>query len=251
MAQNIDWKRDFFPSFSKRDPQPKIFADTYIPGVEMDVDGYMIGDRIEIGACHEYVESFEDDVFLKGTNVSPPRFWSEAFQKELKEYLSSVFRLFGINREGLVFHVELKYQQEKRQFEIIEINPRIPGAYLHESVYHQTGVRIEAIQTQLSRSQFDPSLQKSLPSLRWNGTYAGSLHMYHTQSGKLKAIHGIDEALRIDGVKKFVPRYTAGATIPKFQGEVYSGFLVASGASRQDVLATMNRARQTIQFEFE
>lgn len=248
-AAAVDWERDFFPRMSPRDPEPTLFAEPYIEGVEFTADGYVLNERIELGSVHEYYESLEDEVFLKGINVSPPRFWEGDFPSQLKAYLMDVFRLLGLAEEGLTFHAELKYNQITQRFEVIEINPRSPGAYLHDSLEHQTGVDIYTIQARLSVASRPVEREEEFPSLRWNGTYAGSLHMYHSNSGVLKAAHGYDEVKALPGVQRLVPRYAVGDKIPAHAGEVYAAFVVVTGNSREDVVDTMQQARARLRFE--
>ncbi|WDD90664.1 ATP-grasp domain-containing protein (plasmid) [Burkholderia sp. FERM BP-3421] len=77
---------------------------------------------------------------LESMSITPPTSLPEATLREGADFVCACLAQLGL-RQG-AFHVEMKYWQARRRWEIIEVNPRMGGSLIHASTERATGVSL-------------------------------------------------------------------------------------------------------------
>ncbi|MBM3115194.1 ATP-grasp domain-containing protein [Jeongeupia naejangsanensis] len=118
--------------FAEQDP---FIIEDYIAGTEYSFEILVEGGRLFIVAIHEKTEvSFEKMTTLENACVSPPVSLTAADIDAGRAWLDAVFQLLDI-RTGC-FHLEAKFNGKR--WELIEVNPRVGGSLISQSVEHLT-----------------------------------------------------------------------------------------------------------------
>ena len=118
--------------FAAHDP---FIIEDYIHGNEFSFEILVEDGSNHIVAIHEKSEvSQEKMTTLENACVCPPISLTAGDVSKASHWLDEVFLLLNINSG--CFHVEAKY--DNGQWEIIEINPRVGGSFISQSVEHFT-----------------------------------------------------------------------------------------------------------------
>ncbi len=113
----------------------ELVAETFFDGRELSVEMFRQGGRTLLSVEHEKtVLDFTDETVLERGFVSPPVTLSAAQVRAAKALADSALGALELD-EGC-YHVEVRVDAEDR-CEIIEVNPRVGGGYLFESVRQQ------------------------------------------------------------------------------------------------------------------
>ncbi|MER5252686.1 ATP-grasp domain-containing protein [Streptomyces sp. NPDC002855] len=116
-------------------------VEEYVEGPEFSFETFVLDGRIHHLCVHEKarVERLERTI-LEGMSVSPPVSLDNELVLEGAGHVTRC--LAELERHGLTdgaFHVEVKYWESKKRWEIIEINPRMGGSLINASVQTVTG----------------------------------------------------------------------------------------------------------------
>ncbi|RLU80830.1 carboxylate--amine ligase [Streptomyces griseocarneus] len=116
-------------------------VEEYVEGPEFSFETFVLDGRVHHLAVHEKarVEHLERTV-LEGMSVSPPASLGRELVLEGAEHVTRC--LAALAEHGMVagaFHIEAKYWESKKRWEIIEINPRVGGSLIDVSVQTVTG----------------------------------------------------------------------------------------------------------------
>ncbi|MEV7602222.1 ATP-grasp domain-containing protein [Kitasatospora sp. NPDC089797] len=117
-------------------------VEEYVEGPEFSFETFMLDGRVHHLCVHEKarVERLERTT-LEGMSVSPPVSLDRELLLEGAEFVTSC--LASLAGHGLTtgpFHIEVKYWEAKRRWEIIEINTRMGGSLIDPSVRSITGL---------------------------------------------------------------------------------------------------------------
>lgn len=108
----------------------------YIEGTEYSFEIIAIDGKPHIMAIHEKVDVVEkDNTVHECACVSPPMSLNQSEIKQSIEWINTIFKKLELSWG--CFHVEAKCHNQ--HWEIIEINPRVGGAYISHSVGLLTG----------------------------------------------------------------------------------------------------------------
>ncbi len=116
------------------------FAEEYIEGPEFSYEIVAAG-RPRVICVHEKarVERLPRTT-LESMSISPPISLSTETLREGERFVSECLIRMGLTQGA--FHVEMKYWEAKRRWEIIEINPRMGGSLINASTERATGASI-------------------------------------------------------------------------------------------------------------
>ncbi|MGW1463190.1 ATP-grasp domain-containing protein [Streptomyces sp. NPDC002308] len=119
-------------------------AEEYVDGPEFSFETFVLDGRIHHLCVHEKarVERLERTT-LEGMSVSPPVSLGRELVLEGAEHVTRC--LTALAESGLTagaFHIEAKYWESRKRWEIIEINPRMGGSLINESVRTVTGLSV-------------------------------------------------------------------------------------------------------------
>ena len=129
-----EWKSDlvFKAIFADNDP---FMVEDYITGTEVSFEVVFAGQQAFILAVHEKIEvNSKTTTTLESACVCPPLSINETNLFIGAEWLKKVLKALDINAG--CFHIEAKTHEGN--WEIIEINPRIGGALISDSVKYFT-----------------------------------------------------------------------------------------------------------------
>ncbi|WP_407286005.1 acetyl-CoA carboxylase biotin carboxylase subunit family protein [Streptomyces sp. BP-8] len=116
-------------------------VEEYVEGPEFSFETLVLDGRVHHLCVHEKarVERLERTT-LEGMSVSPPATIGRELVLEGADFVTRCFA--ALEEHGLTggaFHVEVKYWESKKRWEIIEINPRMGGSLIDASVQTVTG----------------------------------------------------------------------------------------------------------------
>ncbi|MEL6115180.1 ATP-grasp domain-containing protein [Photobacterium sp. SP02] len=114
----------------------QFIAEDYIPGTEYCFEIINNSKNCHIIAIHEKLEVGElNGTTLENVSITPPVSLSKEQIKSANHWVSLIFASLELG-DGC-FHLEAKCSADS--WEIIEINPRIGGAFINESVANHSG----------------------------------------------------------------------------------------------------------------
>jgi len=133
LVASIQEDATYSSSFTK---DVDLIVEDFIGGTEYCLEMIVYQGHAYVVVVHEKVEieSISRLTTLENVSATPPVSLNSQQVQELSYWVKDVFRLFDI--EYGCFHVEAKL--DTTGWEIIEINPRVGGAYINESVEHVT-----------------------------------------------------------------------------------------------------------------
>ncbi|WJV50662.1 ATP-grasp domain-containing protein [Streptomyces flavofungini] len=116
-------------------------VEEYVEGPEFSFETFVLDGRVHHLCVHEKarVERLERTV-LEGMSVSPPVSVDRRLVLEGADHVTRCLAaLAGHGLTDGAFHVEVKYWEARKRWEIIEINPRMGGSLINASVRTVTG----------------------------------------------------------------------------------------------------------------
>ena len=118
--------------------EPQFIAEDFIEGIELSFEVLVVRKALHFLAVHEKVDvDQEHHAVLENACASPPVSLSKDVVDEGKRFLERCFASLDLTTG--CFHVEAKYNWRNQRWEIIEINPRVGGAFIKESVRAMCG----------------------------------------------------------------------------------------------------------------
>ncbi|MEV8037673.1 ATP-grasp domain-containing protein [Streptomyces sp. NPDC086182] len=117
-------------------------AEEYVEGPEFSFETFVLDGRVHHLCVHEKarVERLERTT-LEGMSVSPPASLGPELVLEGADFVTRCLAaLAGHGLSTGAFHIEVKYWESKKRWEIIEINPRMGGSLIDASVRTVTGL---------------------------------------------------------------------------------------------------------------
>lgn len=109
----------------------------FISGVECSFEIAIDNGVMDVLAVHEKLDVTQETYsVLEGACICPPRSLTTAQLEEGKVRLDEIMKALGADTG--VYHVEMKYDPQL-QWEVVEINPRIGGAYIVDSTKIHAG----------------------------------------------------------------------------------------------------------------
>lgn len=116
-------------------------VEEYVEGPEFSFETFVLDGRIHHLCVHEKarVERLKRTT-LEGMSVSPPVSIDRELILDGSDHVTRC--LAALARHGLTagaFHIEVKYWESRKRWEIIEINPRMGGSLINASVQTVTG----------------------------------------------------------------------------------------------------------------
>ncbi|ABE56744.1 hypothetical protein Sden_3469 [Shewanella denitrificans OS217] len=133
IAEQIQSDAVFSSSFAD---EVEFVAEDYISGVEFCFEIIHHDGQCNLIAIHEKLEVGEQNLTtLENVSASPPISLNRKQIEQANLWVSSIFERLELGSG--CYHLEAKF--DNNQWEVIEINPRIGGSYINESVAHVAG----------------------------------------------------------------------------------------------------------------
>lgn len=133
IAEQIQTDVVFSTSFAQK---VEFVVEDYIPGIEFCFEIIQHQGRCHVIAIHEKIEVGEQALTtLENVSASPPISLQRSEIESANAWVVSIFDRLQLGNG--CYHLEAKF--DGKQWEVIEINPRIGGSYINESVEHVSG----------------------------------------------------------------------------------------------------------------
>jgi len=237
---------------------PELIIEDFIGGTEVSFEVLVTAGTPHIVAIHEKFEvERQAKTTLENVSVAPPVSISALGLKKAETWIPAVLK--ALNCENGCFHVEAKWDERKSVWEIIEVNPRIGGALIKESIRKLTGefdliegwIRSLVARTPSERRALDLRVCKAEQMFRKRSGTGTLFRVFFGQPGK--KIEKIRE-MPVSPSPSFMRlAVKAGTRLPKSSREIFLGQGLWK-FPRKELKKTANRAcrasRQAIEVTY-
>ncbi|WP_157729622.1 ATP-grasp domain-containing protein [Tumebacillus algifaecis] len=227
------------------DPMRCMLLEQYIPGREVSIEMLITEDRCIPLLVHDKVDISEDArcVYENLAIVPPVRFTQEECNA-LEACAVQAVQAVGL--KNTVAHVELRYGENGLGPQVLEINPRMGGAYIMESLKTMVGVDHNTTHVELMTGTFQPKATYDvLPELH------AMMVLYAPHGGLFQAIDGIEECQALPSVLKTMQPFPVGHIIHGDDEEVSLLLIWMKGDSAQQIAETGQKIREIVTFKID
>ncbi|WP_315876741.1 ATP-grasp domain-containing protein [Acaryochloris sp. 'Moss Beach'] len=222
--------------------QPFLLVEQYLPGKDFHVEGIIDNGQIRILACHEKLSAFiSDNSFSPAISISPPISLDRANTNKIEESVIQTISILKI--DNTVFNVDLRF--DGNQTTIIEVNPRLGGATIRQTILELTGLDAVELHVQLALGEH----------VNWpvsNSSKTNCLYRIPiTKSGLVSNIGGIDISKKDLDVCGFVLNYQVGDYIKfdKKKADNHFGYAHVVSDTPQHALQAMKNLITNLKIE--
>ncbi len=213
-----------------------IMVEEYIPGNEVSIEGIVSQGKLKILAIFDKPEPLEGPTFEETIFVTPTAL-SEAMQSSLYETAQQAMETLGIVKGPV--HIEVRINSNGNY--ILECASRSIGGMCSKILEFQGGMSLEEL---ILRSSLGRNIEKS----NLSDTAKGVMMMPINNSGKLKEMRGVEEAISVDGITDLQITIKPGEMLdPLPKGDRYLGFLFAEGKNQEMVIKDLKNAWSKIE----
>lgn len=212
-----------------------LLAERFVPGVEVSVEAMLRAGSLEVLAVFDKPDPLDGPYFEETIYVTPSAHASDELGRVVEEACAAM----GLT-EGPV-HAEARITDAGRVV-LLEVAARSIGGLCSRALTFGAGVSLEEL---ILRH----ALQLPLHDLTRATAASGVMMLPIVGSGVLREVTGRDEALAVDGVRGLDITIPPGRTVHALpEGDRYLGFLFATGATPEDVIASLREgfARLTV-----
>lgn len=212
-----------------------LLAERFVPGVEVSVEAMLRAGSLEVLAVFDKPDPLDGPYFEETIYVTPSAHASDELGRVVEEACAAM----GLT-EGPV-HAEARITDAGRVV-LLEVAARSIGGLCSRALTFGAGVSLEEL---ILRH----ALQLPLDDLTRATAASGVMMLPIVGSGVLREVTGRDEALAVDGVRGLDITIPPGRTVHALpEGDRYLGFLFATGATPEDVIASLREgfARLTV-----
>ncbi len=215
----------------------KILVESYIPGVEVAVEGLLDGGKLHVLALFDKPDPLEGPFFEETIYVTPSRL-PEAVQQAIADCTAQAAAALGLQMGPV--HAELRVNEAGPW--IVEVAGRSIGGLCAKTLRFGPNVSLEAL---ILRQAVGLPLALNLPS-----EARGVMMIPIPEAGILKAVHGLEAAQAVAGIEsvEITARLNQPVT-PLPEGDSYLGFIFARGQSPAQVEAALREAHRRLSFE--
>jgi biotin carboxylase len=220
------------------DAAQSLLAEQYIPGIEVALEGLLVGGELTTLALFDKPDPLVGPFFEETIYVTPSRLPADV-QRAIERTTADACAALGL-REGPV-HAELRYNEAGPW--ILEVAARSIGGLCSRTLRFGTGMTLEEL---ILRQ----ALGLPIASLEREGTAAGVVMLPVPRKGTLRAVHGVDDAKAVAGIEDVAITVHVGQALePLPEGWHYLGFVFARGARPEDVEQALRDAQARLRFE--
>ncbi|MBY8952783.1 ATP-grasp domain-containing protein [Pseudomonas carnis] len=226
------------------EPMREMLAEEAIDGYEISVECLCTGHQILPLVMHDKLD-VEQSSYSSYENllVSPPVRLTLNEQQQILIYTRVVLNTLGLRNSFC--HVELRYDSKGRA-SIIEVNPRVGGMRVRESLLALRGVDFAAVYVQqLLGKPF------SFPEPPMASGYHGMSAVYPRVSGILRGIHGVEAARQLPGVLSVNTHIAPGTSIGGDFEEVFAVDAWLQADTPAAMKALDRKVRELIKIDIE
>ncbi len=217
-----------------------LLLESYLPGVEVAIEGLLRGGRLEVLAVFDKPDPLEGPYFEETLYVTPSRL-PTAVLAEVESVTARAARALGL-REGPI-HAELRVDDER--VSVLELAARSIGGLCSRALRFGAGVSLEEV---ILRH----ALGIGLESLARESTASGVMMIPIPGAGVLRAVEGQAQARAVEGIGGVEITIARGRpVVPLPDGDRYLGFLFARAASADAVERCLRAAHARLRIRIE
>jgi biotin carboxylase len=222
------------------DQRRRVLVESYIPGVEVALEGLLIDGRLRTLAILDKPDPLVGPYFEETLFVTPSRL-SRPVQDEIRRLAGLVADAIGL-REGPL-HAEMRVNDDGVC--IIELAPRTIGGLCSRIFRYRAGVSLEELVLRHALGLELDELDEALPP-------SGVMMIPIPGAGHLREVEGLDRAEAVAGVEEIVMSLLPGQEVlPLPEGNRYLGFIFARGESPLEVEDTLRRSHALLDVRIE
>jgi biotin carboxylase len=215
-----------------------LLAEAFIPGVEVALEGLLIGGRLHTLALFDKPDPLDGPFFEETIYVTPSRLPDEV-QRRIGDVTAVACAALGLV-EGPV-HAELRVNAAGPW--VLEVAPRSIGGLCSRTLRFGTGVTLEEL---ILRH----ALGRPIESLDRERQAAGVMMIPIPRAGRLRRVDGEAEARAVPGIADVtITAHPDQALVPLPEGWQYLGFIFARGATPAVAEAALRDAHARLRFD--
>jgi biotin carboxylase len=222
------------------DEARRYLVEAYIPGIEVALEGMLIGGALKVLAIFDKPDPLDGPYFEETIYVTPSRL-TEVEQRSIVDATRLAAQALGL-REGPV-HAELRLNSNGAW--VVEIAARTIGGLCSDTLEFSGGrsledlVLLHAVGVDVSHFEREPE-----PS--------GVMMLPIPSRGVLRAVSGIDDARTVSGIVDLTISIPIGdEVVPLPEGNRYLGFIFARGDTPAVVEASLREAHGRLRIEID
>jgi biotin carboxylase len=222
---------------SQDEAAQRVLVEDFVPGREVALEGLLTDGRLDVLAVFDKPDPLEGPFFEETIYVTPSRL-SESLQSEVAATASRAAVALGL-REGPM-HAELRVNDTGVW--VIEVAARSIGGRCSRMLQFASEMSLEEL---ILRH----ALRLPLPSLAGPNRAAGVMMLPIPQAGVLEAVSGEEDAREVPGIEEITITMAIGQeVVPLPEGTRYLGFMIARGATPDEVEIALREAHRRLQF---
>jgi hypothetical protein len=215
-----------------------LLAEEYVPGVEVALEGLLVGGTLSTLALFDKPDPLEGPFFEETIYVTPSRL-PTAVQRAIEEVTAAACAALGLD-EGPV-HAELRVNDAGPW--VLEVAARSIGGLCSRTLRFGTGMTLEEL---ILRH----ALGWSIASLTRERRPAGVMMIPIPRAGRLTAVGGTAAAAAVAGIEEVtITAHIGQQLVPLPEGWQYLGFVFARADTPDTVEAALRDAHARLTFE--
>ena len=217
-----------------------LLAEEYIPGVEVALEGLLMGGTLHTLALFDKPDPLEGPFFEETLYVTPSRL-PVAVQRAIEQVTASACAALGL-AEGPV-HAELRVNDGGPW--VLEVAARSIGGLCSRTLRFGTGMTLEEI---ILRH----ALGWPIASLTRERRPAGVMMIPIPRAGRLGGVRGLEAAEGVDGIEEVtITAHVGQELVPLPEGWQYLGFIFARADTPDAVEAALRDAHARLVFSID
>ena len=215
-----------------------LLAEEYLPGLEVALEGLLIGGTLHVLALFDKPDPLEGPFFEETIYVTPSRL-PDRVQRAIRATSAAACTALGLT-EGPV-HAELRVNDDGPW--VLEVAARSIGGLCSRTLRFGTGMTLEEIVLRHALGWTIDTLERERPA-------AGVMMIPIPKAGVLNAVQGLHEAKATRLVEDVVISAHVGQeVVPLPEGWQYLGFIFARGDAPADVEDALRVAHSLLRFD--
>jgi biotin carboxylase len=244
------------PEVAALDPEAAraILIEGFVPGAEVAFEGLLTAGALRALAVFDKPDPLDGPLFAETIYVTPSR-QPAAVQDAIVEAVTRAARAMGL-REGPV-HAELRLPPAHGGPDagpaaarpggapvVLELAARTIGGLCHRMLRFGAGIGLEELVLAHAAGRDVSALGERA------GAATGVYMLPVPRPGVLRAVHGVDAARAVAGVRDVVITARPGdVLVPLPEGASYVGFVFAAGGEPDQVIAALRQAVAAIDLD--
>ena len=214
-----------------------LLAEEYVPGLEVALEGLLIGGTLHVLALFDKPDPLEGPFFEETIYVTPSRL-PDRVQRAIRATAAAACAALGLT-EGPV-HAELRVNDDGPW--VLEVAARSIGGLCSRTLRFGTGMTLEEIILRHALGWTIDTLERERPA-------AGVMMIPIPKAGVLNNVQGLREAKATRLVEDVVISAHVGQeVVPLPEGWQYLGFIFARGDAPADVEDALRIAHSRLRF---